>query len=91
MNPVFKEYVIDFADLKLVSVVCGKCKTEIIIDMTGELILIPNVCQSCGNLINQVFLDALTSFYKIYKYLSAKDLNSSARIRIRQESNMSEF
>ena len=91
MNPVFKEYVIDFTDLKLVSVVCGKCKTEIILDMTGELRLIPNVCQSCGQIINEVFLEALTSFYKIYKYLAGKEPSASARIRIRQESNMADF
>ena len=91
MNPIFKEYVIDFADLKLVSVICKKCKTEIIIDMTGELINIPNVCQACGNLINAVFLDALTSFYNIYKYLAGKDPSASARIRIRHEANMANF
>ena len=91
MNPIFKEYVIDFADLKLVSVVCKKCKTEIIIDMTGKRMTIPNVCQACGNIINQVFLEALSTFYGIYRHLSGTDPSASARIRIRQESSLAEF
>lgn len=91
MNPIFKEYVIDFADLKLVSVVCKKCQTEIILDMTGDLKLIPNICQSCGGVINEVFIEALTSFYKIYRYLGGKDPGASARIRIRQEAKVSEL
>jgi hypothetical protein len=91
MNPIFKEYVIDFADLKLISIVCKKCKTETIIEVTSELRNFPNVCQSCGNVINEVFIEAITSYYKIYNFLAGKNLGALARVRLRQEANMSEL
>ena len=91
MNPVFKEYVIDFADLSLISVVCKKCKAEIIIDMAGERPIFPDLCQSCGNLFDPGFVEAVRTLYNIYKHLINKDINALTRLRIRQEVNVSEL
>lgn len=47
MNPTFKEYAIDFEDLKLLSIVCKQCKTEMIVDVAGQDILFPDLCPYC--------------------------------------------
>jgi hypothetical protein len=91
MNSVFKEYVIAFVDLKLVSIVCQNCNAEMIVDVTRERPIFPDLCPCCGNLFSESFVEAIRTFYNIYKHLTNKDVNASARIRICQESNMAEL
>jgi hypothetical protein len=91
MNPTYKEYVFDFADLKLLSIVCNKCKTEIIFDVTETDTKMLKYCPSCDENFGGLFLEALTKFHRAYMYLTEKDVKATARIRIRREVNVAEF
>jgi hypothetical protein len=71
MNPTFKEYAFDFIDLKLISVSCKRCKTEIILDVTEPHIKMPRHC-SCGKDFGLLFIEALESYYRIYKQFTDK-------------------
>lgn len=90
MNPTYKEYVFDFADLKLISVSCNKCRTETILDVTETYITMPDKC-SCGQEFGQLFSEALESFHRIYKQFTHKETKATARIRIRREINVADF
>jgi len=48
MTATFKEYVFDFSDLHLLSAVCGKCKSEMILDMKEAFAKMPKSCSSCA-------------------------------------------
>jgi len=92
MVPTFKEYVFDFAELKLLSAVCKKCSSEIILDVTDKNLRIPNSCPSCHQEFDSVFTNALKSFFSAYSNLMGiENPQASARIRIRQKVNVSEL
>jgi hypothetical protein len=95
MNPVFKEYVFDFKDLNLMSIVCIKCGAEIIHDMARkELLNLSPSCQfcpSCNDNYGPLFSEALTSLHKVYRHLTDKSARATVRIRIRREVNVAEF
>ena len=91
MTATFKEYVFDFSDLHLLSAVCGKCKSEMILDMKEAFTKMPKSCSSCGNDFDPMFTEALNSFHVAYDRFTAKSARASARIRIRREVNMAEF
>jgi len=95
MNPISKEYIIDFGELKLLSIVCAKCKAEIIIDMAKkEQLFFPPSCQFCpicNDDFGPLFIDALTSLHKVYRHLTDKSDRAFVRIRIRREGNLAEI
>lgn len=90
MNPVFKEFVIDFADLKLISVTCRKCNTEIIFDVTKADIKMPSECP-CGEGYGDFFISALNGFHDAYAKFTHQKVRAMAKIRIRREANLTEF
>jgi len=90
MVPTFKEYAFDFAELKLISIVCKKCKSEIILDVMDINFRTPRACPSCREEFASLFTDALNSFHSAYSNFTRSE-NASARIRIRREVNLPEF
>ncbi|MGA2527222.1 MAG: hypothetical protein ABSF79_11480 [Smithellaceae bacterium] len=91
MTPTYKEYVFDFADLKLLSAVCLNCHAETIFDMTTAFNKVPKSCPFCYEDFSPFFTEALTAFYTAYKQFTAQNAKASARIRIRRELTVSEF
>ncbi len=87
MVAAFKEYVIDFADLKL-SIVCNKCQTEMIIDPANmhNLKLLER-CTACRNEFDENFKRALNDFLSAQLTFSKKanNLPATARIRVSSE------
>lgn len=93
MNPTYKEYVIDFADLKLLSIVCKNCKAEIIlnIDESDLYEKMPRVCIVCGEDFGKSLTESMIYFQKSYKQFTDKLSKANARMRIRREVNAVEF
>lgn len=91
MNPIFKEYVVDFVDLKLLGIVCLKCKAEMIFDVTESPMSFPESCPSCRDSFGSIFNEALVAFYKVYKHLTDKNSRVAARIRLRSELKVGEI
>jgi transcription elongation factor Elf1 len=91
MNPTYKEYVFDFADLKLFSFVCTKCQSETILDLTEASRRSPGSCPACGEEFGPVFTEALMKYYDIYRVFTDKQARVKSRIRIRREVNVAEF
>jgi transposase-like protein len=91
MNPTFKEYVFDFAELKLLGAVCLKCQTETIIDVTNTSMHEPQRCASCGIKFSDRFVTSLRSFCKIYENFTDKDADATVRIRVRREVNVADL
>ena len=94
MSPTYKEYVFDFADLNLISVVCGHCKCEAIVDASNALAKMPDTCSSCTTPFQPPFTVALRSFHDAYQAFiktTGRGDAATARIRIRREVNTTEF
>jgi hypothetical protein len=85
MSPTFKEQVFDLSDLKLFSVVCGKCQCEMIADLSDSSTDAPSICSCCRQLFNPIFKEHLDHFRTAYKQLAAKPDGFSVRVRVRSE------
>jgi len=96
VSPTHKELIFDFADLKLISVVCkganGKpCSAEIIMDVSVAFKEMPRACPVCGNQFDALFDSALESFQSAYKNFTKAEGNTIARLRIRRQIDSAEF
>jgi Fe-S cluster biogenesis protein NfuA len=86
MSPTHKEYVFDFADLKLLSVVCGHCKCETIVDASNASSQMPGACSSCKKTFGTPIWNALSSFVQTYQNVIQAHVGedaTTARIRMR--------
>lgn len=92
MVAAFKEYVFDFADLKLLSIVCKNCNTEMIIDISNPSSKLPERCAPCKTEFDENFTQALHDFYSAYSTFANKNTKRSvgARIRVHSELKASE-
>jgi hypothetical protein len=90
MTPLYKEYVLDFADLKLIGIVCKKCKSETILDVSDSNMKKPKICPSCREDFETPFLEALNEFQSAYLRFTAKNTFACARIRILSEAKIPE-
>jgi hypothetical protein len=88
VTPLYKEYVLDFADLKLLGIVCKKCKAETILDMSDTNVRKPSGCPSCKEGFETPFMEALRDFQSAYLRFTAKTELACARIRIRSEAKI---
>src|SRR5206468_3276707 len=95
MSPTHKEYVFDFEDLKLISVVCkgknGACGAEVIVDISDAENKVPTQCPSCGQTFDAMFNSALGSFQSAYNNFVKGGKSATARLRIRRPVNVAEF
>jgi hypothetical protein len=82
-----KEYVFDFADLKLLNIVCENCHTETIIDISNPSSKLPIMCHPCKSNFDDKFKNALGNFQSAYLTLakSSKERPLLTRIRVRCE------
>lgn len=93
MVAAFKEYIFDFEDMKLLSIVCENCHTETIIDLSRPESKIPKRCEPCKSDLKPNFHQALHEFHRAYYVLADKSATgpASARIRVQRELTASEF
>jgi hypothetical protein len=90
MVAAFKEYVFDFADIKL-SVICEQCHAETIIDLSSNKSRMFEYCHACRNKFDDNFIRALYDFQSAYLGFTTKVQRSvSAHIRVRSELKASE-
>jgi hypothetical protein len=88
MSPNYKEYAFEFDDLRLLSIVCGTCKCEMIIDLSTGRCHIPNTCSACKTDFDEAFKIGLHAFRDAYLNFSnaaRPEIAAKARIRIRRE------
>ena len=90
MTPLYKEYVLDFADLKLLGIVCRKCNVETILDLSDQNARKPSHCPSCQGDFDGLFTQALNDLHNSYLRLTEKTRSASVRIRIRSDAKMPE-
>jgi len=95
MVAAHKKYIFDFEDLHLLSIICNKCNTEIIIDIKNSIAdKLPQKCPTCKfSAFDEEFNAALVNFCKVYDVFSSKSENKkvTARIIIRSELKTSEI
>lgn len=92
MVAAFKEYVFDFADLKLLSIICVNCGTEVIVDVSNPALKLPEKCGPCKHNFDEDFKSAIEDFHSAYTTFSNKNIERSvsARIRVHSELKASE-
>jgi transposase-like protein len=88
MTPLYKEHVLDFADLKLLGLVCKRCKAETILDISDINVARPPICPCCRANFEDPFTEAIKNFQDAYLRFTAKNEFASARIRIRSEAKI---
>ncbi|PYR97805.1 MAG: hypothetical protein DMG16_23365 [Acidobacteria bacterium] len=74
MSPAHKELVFDFADMRLISLQCSECLTEVTIDASSNKGRrnqgVPVECPSCGTKFDHVSVQApIASYLDLYTTL----------------------
>lgn len=91
MNPTYKEYVFDFADLKLFSFVCMKCQSETILDLAESGRRAPRTCPACGEDFGSLFTETVVKYYDVFRVFTEKNVRVQAKVRIRRKVNVAEL
>jgi hypothetical protein len=88
MVALFKEYIFDFKDLRL-SIMCGVCGAEIIVDLANSSSRVMEKCTACRNQFDEQFTQGLIDFQSAYLALASKTKRSvSARIRVQDNQGL---
>jgi len=66
------ELIVDFSELRRVSIPCTKCATRVVLDLVDEEAGIPEECPSCGKEYGDSFRTALHTLRQVYRKLSAQ-------------------
>ena len=84
-----KELVVDFRDLRFVSVECGKCHSEITLDAgSSSADDFPVECPCCHESIGMHMKNRLKQFKDAYRVLTDPS-SPHVKVRIRPEDNPS--
>ncbi len=86
MSPAHKELVFDFSDMRLISIECSKCHTEVTIDAshTGKRGNqgVATKCPSCGEEFDPVSVQSpIAQYLDIYNTLGK--INHRVRLKVR--------
>lgn len=77
MSPITRKLVLDFADLRFVSVECHQCKTEVVFDAGDAKNGVPTRRPTCNHEYDALFCGSLTNYRDFYRNFS----KSSYRVR----------
>lgn len=64
------ETVIDFEELRTLSIPCQKCKTSVRMDLADEEANVPESCPCCGLEYREAFRSTLFTLRQVYRKLS---------------------
>jgi hypothetical protein len=86
MSPTQEEYVVDFADIRFVSLVCGHCKYEAIVDASSASE--PVIAEACPRCDKAFEPESLRSNFAALRSLirsahASEETTEITRIRIR--------
>ena len=64
------KHIIDFADLKIIAIECGKCSTQVRLDATRADVVIVSECPACQSPFENI-VHALESYRNVLKSITA--------------------
>ena len=64
------ELIVDFAELRVLSIPCPKCQTRVRLDCGDLEANVPQECPGCGREYGESFRSGLHSFRELYRKFS---------------------
>jgi NAD-dependent SIR2 family protein deacetylase len=79
-----KEFMLNFSELKFLSVECSRCHTEITIDASDKAAdEFPAQCPCCRESLGAFMKTRVTQYKDVYRALCAREMKESPVIRVR--------
>ena len=91
MSPAHKELVFDFADMRLISIECSQCGTEVTLDAANSKKRqnqqgVPTECPSCGAAFDRVSVQTpIGNYLDLYKTLAQIDHKVRLKVRVMEK------
>lgn len=86
MSPAHKELVFDFSDMRLISIECNQCSTEVTLDASnsGKRVNsgVPTDCPACGTIFDSVSVQSpIAGYLDLYKAFGK--ITHKVRLKVR--------